>query len=429
MNIFIVTAGTRGDIQPYVALGYALQQRGHHATICTCAQFEPFIKSYGLSYGFMHDDFLQLVDSEAGRKAIDNSGNFSGLLVSLFRLLKQARAINHRMLRDTWHAAQKAKPDIIIFHPKILAGVHIAEKLQRPALLATPVPAIVPSREFPALGFPKLPLGGWYNKLSYWLLFKGYHQYDHLINQFRQTELGLPKYSKSLSPLQMPDRTPVPVLHAYSKHVGPTAADWPATACVTGYWFLPQPDNWQPTTELQTFLDSGAPPVYVGFGSMSGRRPWQVLQTVIAALQKAGIRGIVAGKAWTSLQIDLPDTILLLDQVPHDGLFPRVSAVVHHGGAGTTAAGIRAARPTLICPFILDQFYWGERIYKLGVGPAPLPQKKLNTERLATALDELTTQAHFRKNAQHLADKLRHEEGLANAISIIESRCPAGVSD
>ena len=420
MKIFIVTAGSRGDVQPYVSLGKGLKTAGHTVTVCTCSSFEPFIREHGLEYGYMNDDFIKLVDSEAGRDAMEGGSNMLGLVKAMITLMKDAKRLNREMCKDAWKAAQAADPDLLIFHPKALAGAHIAEKLGIPAVLALPVPVIVPTEEFVAVGFPNLKLGNWFNKLSYSVVAKGYHQYDDVINEFRQDILGLGKYPKSTTPIQMADGSPIPVLHGHSRYVWPRPHDWPETAYVTGYWFLDQEEDWQPPEELTDFLEAGGAPVYVGFGSMAGRNPERMAGIVIEALQKAQVRGIIA-TGWGGLDAgDLPDTIFKIDKAPHSWLFPRVSAVVHHGGAGTTAAGLRAGCPTVVCPFIIDQPLWGARVHALGVGSQPIPQKKLTAENLSAAIREVTTDPSIRDQANALGEKIRGEDGIANAIEILE---------
>ena len=146
----------------------------------------------------------------------------------------------------------------------------------------------------------------------------------------------------------------------------------------------------------------------------------RVTRIVIEALLEVGVRGIIA-TGWGGLEADdLPHTILKIDRAPHDWLFPRVAAVVHHGGAGTTAAGLRAGRPTSVCPFFGDQPFWGARVHALGVGSRPIPQKKLTVSKLAEAIQEATRNPTLRNNAEALGEKIRQETGIANAISILE---------
>jgi len=421
MKVFILTTGSRGDVQPYVALGKGLKKAGHTVTVCTCSSFELFILNQGLNYGYMNNDFIELIDSASGREAMESGGDTFGLIKTMITLLKKAKSITRDMLHDSWNAARAVQPDLIIFHPKGLGGANIAEKLGIPAILAIPVPLLVPTAEFVAVGIPDLKLGGWFNKLSYAIVHKGYRSYDSVINEFRQNELGLEKLPKSTSPIQMANGSPLTILHGHSRYVWPRPDDWPKTAHVTGYWFLDQAEDWQPPADLLAFLEAGDAPIYVGFGSMTGRNPKRMANLVVEALQKANVRGIIA-TGWGGLDTsNLPDTIFKLDNIPHDWLFPRVAAVVHHGGAGTTAAGLRAGRPTIICPYLVDQPHWGERVYALGVGSKPIPQKKLTTEKLTEAIREVMTNQAIRQNAEALGKKIREEDGITNAVAIIEN--------
>jgi sterol 3beta-glucosyltransferase len=218
----------------------------------------------------------------------------------------------------------------------------------------------------------------------------------------------------------MADGRPLPVLHGHSRFVWPRPDDWPLTAHVTGYWFLDHPEGWQPPSELNAFLEAGEAPVYVGFGSMAGRNPKRMAEIVAGALQKANVRGIIA-TGWGGLEAsNLPDTILKIASIPHDWLFPRVAAVVHHGGAGTTAARLRAGRPTVICPYLVDQPYWGARVHALGAGCKLIPQKKLTVEKLAGAIREVLTSQTIQQNAQKIGKNIREEDGIANALAAIE---------
>jgi sterol 3beta-glucosyltransferase len=275
------------------------------------------------------------------------------------------------------------------------------------------------------MSLPKLPLGGWYNKFSYQLLLKltdmGVGRY---VKAWR-AEHGLAPMGGGRNMLHTSSGVAVPVLHGFSQYVQPRPQDWPESAYVTGYWFLDHESDWQPSPELAQFLDAGDPPVYVGFGSMAGRNPQRLTRIVVDAIQQAGVRGIIA-TGWGGMSADnLPETIFKVDNVPHDWLFPRMAAVVHHGGAGTTAAGLLAGRPTVICPFIVDQPYWGARVQALGAGSEPIPQKQLTAEKLAAAIREVTSSASIRQNAESLGEKMRQEDGVATAVEIIE-RIAAG---
>jgi sterol 3beta-glucosyltransferase len=231
--------------------------------------------------------------------------------------------------------------------------------------------------------------------------------------------LGLPRLSRFADPMRRADGSVVPALYAYSEHVLPRPHDWPANAHVTGAWFLDEIDGWEPPAALHAFLDDGPPPVYVGFGSMGAAHAETRATTVLQAVALTGERAVLA-VGWGGLKADvLPPNVFMLDAAPHDWLFPRMRAVVHHGGAGSTMAGLRAGKPTIICPFFGDQPFWGEVVLRAGVGPAPVPQKSLTPERLANAIRAALTPT-VEAQASALGDRIRAEDGTARAVALIE---------
>jgi sterol 3beta-glucosyltransferase len=257
-----------------------------------------------------------------------------------------------------------------------LGGYHIAEKLGIPGFLSIPFPVYVPTAEFPAVVFPEWKIGGWYNKLTYTLATRmAQASMGSTVNAWRKKTLNLPKWSAFTNDLVRGNGQPMPVLHCYSPHVLAQPSDWPETAVATRYWFLDRDDTWQPPADLVDFIAAGPPPVYVGFGSISGRDPQKTTRAILDALAQSGQRGILA-TGWGGLQTsDLPDSVFQIKAVPHDWLFPQMAAVVHHGGAATTAAGFRAGVPTVVCPFFGDQPFWGKLVAALGVGSEPVPRK------------------------------------------------------
>jgi sterol 3beta-glucosyltransferase len=209
------------------------------------------------------------------------------------------------------------------------------------------------------------------------------------------------------------------VLQAFSRHVVPRPSDWPDSAVVTGYWFLDEGVDWTPPRELADFLDAGPPPVFVGFGSMAGRDPARTARTVLAAVARSGQRALIVS-GWGGLRVDEPPPgVFVAESVPYDWLLPRVAAVVHHGGAGTTAAGLRAGKPTVVCPFVADQPFWGARVAALGVGPRPIPQRRLGEAELAAAILEAVGDAGMRDRAERLGAQIRAEDGVAAAVEVI----------
>jgi len=218
----------------------------------------------------------------------------------------------------------------------------------------------------------------------------------------------------------MYDRSPVPNIHAISPHVLSRPKDWPSIYTMSGYILEEQEEQWAPSAALQEFLATGEPPVYVGFGSMSGSNPERLTNMVIDALTQANVRGILA-TGWGGLKaMDLPEHILKIEKAPHAWLFHQMAAVVHHGGAGTTAAGLRAGRPTVICPFFGDQPFWGDQVVRLGVGLKVSSQKRLKAEELADAICKVTTDIEIQEAATVLGKKIQSEDGVLNAINTIE---------
>jgi sterol 3beta-glucosyltransferase len=425
MNVFIATIGTRGDVQPYVALGEGLRRAGHAVTVCTSTRYASLVAERGLSYGRLSDDLVALVETSEGRDAIAAAGGALHGLRALLDLIRRSFEIQRALFRDGWTAAKEADPDVIVNHPKMAIALQYAERLGVPAVMAPLFPVFLPTRAYPQPGFPALHLGdcltGVYNRTTHRLVRTAVSAVSRWLFASWRKKHGLPPQSWGTSVVHRDDGTRVPFLNGWSPHVAPNPPDWPSSRVqTTGYWFLDRADDWAPPPALKAFLDAGPPPVYVGFGSMAGRDPERTTGIVIDALRRGECRGVLAS-GWGGLKAgDLPETVHLLGRVPHDWLFPRVAAVVHHGGAGTTAAGLRAGRPTVVCPFFGDQPFWGRRVHKAGAGPAPVPQTNLTAEPLAAALREATGSLEVRQGAAALGKKIQREDGIANAVTFIE---------
>lgn len=410
MKTLILTIGSRGDIQPYVALGHRLQQAGHQVTLCTAALFKEMVAAYGLTFAPMNDEMIRLADSAEGRQMMEGGG-------SPLKATQLVKPMIRRMLDDIWAAAQAVQPDLIIYHPKTLGGYHVAEALSVPVILSLVLPLYTPTRDF-AIPLTPANLGGLGNRLTYKIVPLLSAPYSGVVNEFRQN-LGLKPKGRIFNETVLPDGRAVPVMYGFSHHVVPRPADWPETAQATGYWFLPADNTWQPPADLQAFLQDGPPPVYIGFGSMAGTQPERLADAAMGALQKTGQRGILA-TGWGGLKPgDLPATMFKLESAPHDWLLPQMAAVVHHGGAGTTAAGLRAGKPSLICPFLGDQPFWGHRVHHLGAGPKPIRQKKVTADNLAAAVAQMINTPAMQQRAAALGRQLCAEDGLANAVDFV----------
>ena len=415
MHITMLTLGTRGDVQPFIALGVGLQQAGHQVQLATYSDFESLIRSYGLSFSRISGDAQTTMLEEAGQKAVDASGN---PIVFMRRYAETLEPIVERVLVDSWAACQGA--DAIIAHATAFWGYDIAEKLAIPFYLAGLQP-YSPNRDFahPMMP-PNLPLGYVFNPLTYVLIQQIFWQpFRKPVNTWRSKTLNLPIWRQN--PFRGKGWLQIPILYGYSPTVVPTPRNWPEHHRVTGYWFLESPSNFSPPSELVSFLEAGKPPVYIGFGSMTGRQPELMAEIVLAALAKSGQRGILL-TGWGGIgNADLPESVFKLDAIPHDWLFPKMAAIVHHGGAGTTAASLRAGAPTIVVPFTADQPFWGHRVMQLGVGPKPIPRKTLTVDRLAAAIKTAVGDGAMRKRAAALGQKIRSEDGVAQAVDIFQN--------
>lgn len=419
--MFIFTLGTRGDVQPYLALATGLRDAGHQPTICTSNRFGPFVREHGLHFSDFNDEFMALLESHEGKSAMEASANPWARFQNMRQLMKKAAGLQRTVMFDGWNAVRAFGPDVIVFHPKAYGGAHFAEKLGIPSVMALAMPVMVPTGEFPVLGFPLLPLGRAYNRATYqFMLLLMRRMFARPINEWRAAH-GLTSQARGRNIHCDPSGAPLPVLHGYSRQVGPVPADWPAAAVVTGYWFLDRKPQWQPPPSLTEFLQAGTPPVYVGFGSMSGNRAKERTEIVIEALARVKVRGVIAS-GWGGLsETAASAAIHFMQDIPHDWLFPRMAAVVHHGGAGTTAAGLRAGRPTVICPFIFDQPFWGRCLHERGLSPPPIPQKRLTVEKLAAAIQHAVTDKKMEERCRAVAAQIAAEDGIGRAVKFLES--------
>ncbi|MEM8959965.1 MAG: glycosyltransferase [Acidobacteriota bacterium] len=421
MNIALLTSGTRGDVQPFVALGKALQARGHTVLLHGPDNFADWVSRHGLAFhGSGVDTHAFLTTPEARRLVAESWG-------------KLARSWHHHLvprLDEIFDASLEAcrDADVIVYHPMIPEAVDIAEATGARLVLAATVPGMT-TGDFPVIIWAR-SYGRWLNRLSYFL-FRLYRlRYHKYLDTWRRDRLGLGKGPKLL-PVGATRDGWIPRLSAVSPSVVPRPEDWDDDAHMSGYWFLDESGDWQPDPELTAFLDAGEPPVYIGFGSMTPGDPRRLGEQLLQAIRRAGIRVLIA-TGWGGIDIDPDDVqdliaaqrLHIIRGAPHDRLFPHVRGVVHHGGAGTTAAGLRAGRPTLICPILVDQPFWGRRVWKLGCGPKPQPLKKLRIDRLAEALRDLATNKSYRQRAEDVARGIATEDGVARAVEVIEGSIP-----
>lgn len=417
-KITVLAIGSTGDLYPYCALALGLQQAGHQVMVATNSNFEAFVRGLGLDFAVIAGDFHTLLNSESGQKLLQ------GEKVKLLEddLLEQ-------QMNDALDAAQGT--EVFIFNHLAIWGYHVAEQLEVPSFLASTIP-LSPTRHFPFLSFSEDSntnlLKGWLNYGSYLLVeLVATWQGRALTNSVRK-EWGL----SSLPALGARFRrdkprylSPLPILYGVSPSIVSKPKDWSSSIYMTGVWFLDRSEQYEPPVALTQFLEAGETPICVGFGSMTDSSSEALTKIVFDAIAKVKQRAIIlsgwGGLGKIEIAGHLKEQVFVIDSLPHSWLFSKVKAVVHHGGSGTTAAVCRAGLPSVVVPFFADQLGWAERLHQLGVSPKPIPRKQLAVESLAAAISIATSNSVMQQEAAQLGMKIRSENGVEQAVSIIHT--------
>ncbi|XP_017440477.1 sterol 3-beta-glucosyltransferase UGT80B1 isoform X2 [Vigna angularis] len=393
LQIVMLVVGTRGDVQPFLAIAKKLQDYGHRVRLATHADFDTFVKSAGV-------DFYPLGGDP--------------------RALARYMVRNKACIEPDLETGIPFRAQAIIANPTACGHTHIAEALGVPLHIFFTMPW-TPTYEFshPLARVPQ-SAGYW---LSYiivdvliWWGIRG------LINDFRKRKLKLAPiayfsiYNGSINHL--------PTGYMWSPHVVPKPTDWGPLVDVVGYCFLNLGSKYQPQEDFVRWIQKGPKPLYFGFGSMPLDDPKRTTDVIVEALKDTGQRGII-DRGWGNLGnlAEVPENVFVLEECPHDWLFPQCSALVHHGGAGTTATGLKAGCPTTIVPFFGDQFFWGDRIYQRGLGPVPIPISQLSLENLTNAI-KFMLQPEVKVQAMAIAKLIENEDGVTAAVDAFHRHLP-----
>lgn len=416
MRITVIAFGTRGDVQPVLALARELVAAGHTVRMAAASDFRDRIAACGVEPAPSSAAARDLMSSEDGRLWADSGSNPFLQVRVMRRLVLVSGAI---MMNEAWEACQDA--ELILgtataepFGPSFGTGLGVPfiTTMLQPAFRATRSGAASWKAPFPHRS-------SYLNYLVGRLFIEGaFHWMSRdLVNRFRTETLGLRPQSTQRYLAESHHR---PVLMGISRHVVLHPPDWPPPYHTTGYWFFDETESWKPPPALEAFLDAGEPPVVIGFGSMTTRDPVAATRTLLEGVAMSGRRAVLLA-GWAGLGVDdLPASVFCIDAAPHDWLFARACAVVHHGGAGTTAAALRAGIPQVLVPHLGDQTYWGRRMYELGVAPKPILRPKLTAERLAGAIRDVTGEPAYARAAAALSVLVRSEHGLANGVELVE---------
>lgn len=412
MKIFLIAIGSRGDVQPFAVLGTRLKAAGHDVHIATAQGFAGMIAEAGVTYHPLPMDFQDLLKEPEMQKAITT---FSGKI----KAYRWASDLMNDQLTAMWQIGLDVSPDLILYHFKGAMGPYLGRKLGVPAYPVMLQPGFAPTRDYPQFLLASRSLGGFGNVATHRLIGTvvrlGTNMMIKRWIKATKTDVGpLLDVQQGYAPAG-----PAKRIHAYSPHVVPLGADMASTEVQTGYAFA-KPEPFTPSPELAGFLEDGPPPVYVGFGSMPGVNHECVTTALLGALDRTGLRAVVA-TGWGGMGDLSPGAnVHVLDSVPHTWLFPKVAAVVHHGGSGTTHEGLRWGRPSVICPLFADQPFFGQRVADLGAGPAPIAQKRLTADKLATALEQALTSSIAAK-AKTIGQAMQSEDGAGAIVDLVEN--------
>ncbi|KAL8813317.1 MAG: hypothetical protein Q9200_000338 [Gallowayella weberi] len=460
LNLVIQVVGSRGDVQPFVALGKVLKaEYGHRIRLATHPTFQSFVEENGLEFFSIGGDPAELmafmVKNPGLMPGIDSlkSGDIGQRRRGMYEIVQGCWRSCYEMGDGTSAMASRDHLDVlssphqhitgqetsrrdiastspfvadaIIANPPSFAGIHCAEKLGIPLHLMFTMPWS-PTQAFPH------PLANIQtsnadqsitNFMSYALVeMMTWQGLGDVINRFREKSLGLEPVSLMWAP-GMASRLRIPYTYCWSPALIPKPKDWGGHISVAGFYFLSLASSFTPDPTLLSFLQAGPPPVYIGFGSIVVDDPNAMTRKIFDAVQKSGQRALVS-KGWGGLgadSLDIPKDVFMLGNVPHDWLFKHVSCVVHHGGAGTTAAGIAAGKPTVIVPFFGDQPFWGSMVAKAGAGPWPIPYKQLTSEKLAAAISE-ALEPTVRQRAGELGNRISHEQGTSTGAKDFQDK-------
>ncbi len=402
MRVLLAPLGSRGDVQPMVALGRGLRAAGHEPVFCVTKDFSALMEQEKFVFHVVDVDAQKLAQSTGSK--VYNPFVFSALIRDL--------------LERTGVATLKAMEgaDVVVGGGAQVLAPSLCEKHGIPYLFAAYSPPMLRSRIHPPITMPWARGSARLNAVLWAInamLANG--MLRRTVNGLRR-KMGLPRVRDIWSMITHPSL----VLGVFDAQLAAPPSDVGEGLKTTGFWFLEDETPLSP--EVEAFLGAGSTPFYIGFGSMPHDDPKALGQRVMDAVRAAGVRAVI-GSGWAELgrHGPVPPECLVVNNINHGALFPRMAGVVHHGGAGTTSTAARAGVPQLVVPHLMDQFYWGHRVSHLGVGPAPVPARRLNATNLAAALTAMGTQASYRAAAQQLATSLRGAPGVKHAVDVIEA--------
>jgi sterol 3beta-glucosyltransferase len=401
MRIVIPTIGSRGDVQPFIALSQGLMRAGHAVKLASHPMMKPLVEYHGVPFAAIGPDIDLAREVAAIRRHSRNAA------VGLIRGMRFGFDMLERSHEDILALCKDA--DVVVVPTAVAAGKNEAELLDLPYLSVTLMPWAIPWTDPERTLIRRVVYGAIDGLVSFIT--------TRPLNRIRKQQ-GLPPVGEEGFTSPYLNLIPVSrVVYALNPH-------WAPRHRLVGYWFVEERGDWQPPEELLDFLEQGEPPLVISLGAMSlgEEDAVETAGLFVEAVQEADVRAIVLGWEAGMRELMLPPTIYSAGSLPHSWLLRRSAGVVHHGGFGTTAAGLQAGIPALVIPHLADQFYWGQRVYELGLGPQPIRRTRLEVEGLTVALNELVGNETLGLTASRLGEEIRTERGVEVAVHLIEER-------
>jgi len=408
LHISIVAYGTWGDVRTGISLALALKEAGYGVRLIVTEDFAGWVRNLGIDIHLLPVNKFEIM------KRVSSETNPLKVMLAVHKeigpaLLQAGRDLLALSDDTDGYVVNEWLLGIVsgIVDSRQLKLVHLASQPQ----IRTRTMPIATMPELPG----RMPFRDTYHWSSYVLAYYlRWFSYVREFNNLRKTHLRFP----TLSPkgyLDLIDRTPS--ITVISPQVISRPPDWQAHHHLTGFLFYD--DDWRPPADLEEFILAGEPSVYIGFGSMHDRHPEETTRVILDALEHAHCRAVLY-KGWAGLgRADLPDTVYLLDYAPHNWLFPRMAAVVHHAGAGTSASALRAGVPSVPVPHSGDQSFWARKLHRLGAGTRPLPRNRLNSLDLAERIASAVQDSGMKSRAAELSARICEEDGAGKTVSAI----------
>ena len=401
MKITLFTLGTRGDVQPFAILGEALAKRGHIVTLCTAKNFRTLVESHNINFHPVNIDSEDMINSKHGQQIMK---------VNLFHLKRNLTQFVYPVIKASLNEFYKLaqQSDLVIYRTKTLADVFL-NQLNCRAIRAAVVPAMQETTAFlnPIMSGLKIP--AFLNRLSFKFNNLRFVFFKKPIDQFR-SQHGL---SDDVS-----NKQDIPGIYGISPHFLDRPEDWASHQHLTGFWFSSKKSVLDP--DLEDFINAGKPPLLITFSSMHVEK--ELSSLIVQCINQIDERFIII-KGWGEWDIEDSEKLKVISSAPFDALIPKMKAVIHHGGIGTTAECLRAGKPMFICPPVFpfgDQFFWGNLAYKQGVGVKPVPLSKLTESKFIKGVQQLVSDESIYHQSELLSHKINAEKGVENAVEMIE---------